>query len=104
MYCLEAPDVPQDVVIDDCRIRISDAITARPVHRVDLLDGVTTLTTPMQVLDHPVTEPYPAVVGSANRGAWSRPTTKAQLVPYYAWANRTLGPMRIWLPMDGGGG
>ena len=101
VYCLEASDVGKAVVVDDVRIWIGDARTARPVHRVDLLDGVTTLTTPMRVLEHPPQEPYVDVVDEAEG---ERPTSQTlqdlQLIPYYAWANRTPGPMRVWFPVE----
>lgn len=95
VYCLEQADHPggglDDVVIDTS---VPLSVKDRP----DLLSGVTT------------------VIGAGHRralpeaGWWpyraqdpsdSRPRGRAlelTAVPYYAWANRTTGSMRVWLP------
>jgi DUF1680 family protein len=101
VYCLEAPDVPQDVAVDDVRIRVHEAAAARPEHRTDLLEGVTVLTTRMGVLGDAPTEPYRTVVADAEtEGRVSSTPLELQLIPYYSWGNRTPGPMRVWLPQD----
>jgi len=39
--------------------------------------------------------PYPAADG---RAAPADQPVKITAVPYFAWANRGIGPMRVWLP------
>jgi uncharacterized protein len=81
---------------------VEDATAARPVHREDLLEGVTTLRTRLAVLDDVVDKPYHAVVSATPAEASvSLTTVELQLVPYYAWANRAPGAMRIWFPLAG---
>jgi uncharacterized protein len=102
VYCLEARDLPPDLRVEDLRIRVEDAAAARPVHREDLLEGVTTLRTRLTVLDDVVDKPYHAVVSATPAEASvSLTTVELQLVPYYAWANRAPGAMRIWFPLAG---
>jgi len=104
VYCLEASDVPEEVAVDDVRIRVHEAAAARPEHCNDLLGGVTILTTRLCVLDDASTEPYRAVTADAEaQGRASPGPLELQLIPYYAWGNRTPGAMRIWLPQDANG-
>jgi DUF1680 family protein len=71
VYAVEQVD--QDANVDDLHL-VEAAITAH--HEPDLLGGVTELTTQGRV-DSP---------------------TEIKAVPYYAWANREIGAMRVWLP------
>ena len=97
VYCLEQVDQSggglDDIVID----------TAHPLavkHRPDLLGGVTTVV----AAGHRRRIPDPAAgwwpYGSA--GAETVPPAAEPLeltaIPYYAWANREDGSMRVWLP------
>ncbi|GAB2553099.1 glycoside hydrolase family 127 protein [Kribbella endophytica] len=71
VYAVEQVD--QEANVDDLHL-VDAPITAH--HDPDLLDGVTVLTTQGRV-DAP---------------------TQIKAVPYYAWANREIGAMRVWLP------
>ena len=103
VYCLEGSDVPQDAPVDELRILVSDALRARPEYQVDMLDGVTSLNLPMQFLDPTPRGPYEPLSREAESDAALGWTARdVQLVPYYAWANRSRGPMRIWLPLADG--
>jgi DUF1680 family protein len=76
VYCVESADLPDGAVLEDIRWDPSREPVASP--RPDLGDGVIGLAVP--------------VVGSAAGNG----TVPA--VPYYAWANRGVGGMRVWLP------
>lgn len=67
VYCFEQLD--QDVVLDETAI-VPGALVER--ERPDLLGGVTTVEVP------------------ARDGVLTA-------IPYYAWANRTVGPMTVWV-------
>ncbi|MFG2793418.1 glycoside hydrolase family 127 protein [Streptomyces sp. NPDC048419] len=94
VYCLEQADHPggglDDVVLD----------TSRPLavkHRPDLLGGVTTVAAAGRRRD--LVEagwwPYrPAADDSPTAGE----PVELTAIPYYAWANRQDGAMRVWLP------
>jgi DUF1680 family protein len=71
VYAVEQVD--HEANVDDLHL-IDAPITAH--HDPELLDGVTVLTTQGHV-DSP---------------------TEIKAVPYYAWANRKIGAMRVWLP------
>jgi DUF1680 family protein len=96
VYCLEQVDQPggglDDIVID----------TAHPLsveHRPDLLGGVTTVvaTGHRRGLPAPAAGwwPYAQASGAAPEAAGPLELTA---IPYYAWANRQDGSMRVWLP------
>lgn len=75
VYCVESADLPAGVQLEDVRHDPTGPLvgSARP----DLGDGV-------------VGVDVPAVVAGARR------TVPA--IPYFAWANRGDGGMRVWLP------
>ncbi len=65
VYAVEQAD--NEANIDDLVLPEDAPLTAH--HDPNLLEGVTTLTTP-----------------------------NLKAIPYYAWANRQIGAMRVWLP------
>jgi DUF1680 family protein len=96
VYCLEQVDHPggglDDVVID----------TARPLavkQRPDLLGGVTTVVATGHRRSVPDAGWWP--YRSADAAPDSVPSgepVELTAIPYYAWANRQDGSMRVWLP------
>ncbi|ARC57826.1 Non-reducing end beta-L-arabinofuranosidase [Frondihabitans sp. 762G35] len=116
VYALESHDSP-GVTIDDATIDLAGAITE--TERPDLLDGIVTLEAAGRVPSaHAETAwPYRRVragdaaavrtdegVGYAGADPERAPEAPAPvpltLVPYYAWANRGAGSMRVWIPVD----
>ena len=93
VYCLESPDLPRRVKVSE--VRLPRAVKLAAEHRPRLLGGVTTLS------------------GEARRvpeGDWSGrlyrrlPRARAEklpvtLIPYYAWANRGVSEMAVWIPL-----
>lgn len=94
VYCLESVDQPAGGRLDDVLLDPETPIDVRP--RPDLLDGITTLT--LTGWRRP----------KASTGWWpyhhpgpEQPLGEAvQLtaVPYFTWANRDIGAMRVWIP------
>jgi hypothetical protein len=75
VYCIEQADQADSAVVDE--VRITDGpLTAVP--EPGLLGGVT-------------------VVEAPGRTAAGDPVT-LRAIPYYAWANRDIGAMRVWIP------
>ncbi|MCX4854039.1 glycoside hydrolase family 127 protein [Streptomyces canus] len=96
VYCLEGVDHPgglDDIVVD----------TTRPLavkHRPDLLGGVTTVVAAGSRRHLPDAGwwPYAPVDESPDSPQQGGEPVELTAVPYYAWANREDGSMRVWLP------
>lgn len=89
VYCLESVDQPENVRLDD--IRIDGDAEAR--WQPDLLGGVTAVTVRGRHLrqDNPSWWPYEPVDGTGDE-------LELRAIPYFAWANRDAGAMRVWIP------
>jgi DUF1680 family protein len=108
VYCLEHADLPAALVLEDLEL---DA-TAR-IHVSAHADGIAPVTLQVTVRDRgagqpalyrqlpAADEPPAATACSAASGCTSRPAGSAATVPaipYFLWANRAPGPMRVWIP------
>ncbi|MEU6355240.1 beta-L-arabinofuranosidase domain-containing protein [Streptomyces sp. NPDC047072] len=95
VYCLEQVDHPggglDDVVID----------TTRPLavkHRPDLLGGVTTVVAAGHRRPIPDAGWWPYRSTEGDGATVPGEPLELTAIPYYAWANRRDGSMRVWLP------
>jgi DUF1680 family protein len=94
VFAVEHVDQADGVVVDD--LRLDPAGPASAEHRPDLLSGVTVVTTCARALQHAPEEwPYPP---AGTAGSPDRTEVEVTAVPYFSWANRGIGPMRVWLP------
>jgi hypothetical protein len=94
VYCLESVDQARGVDLRD--VAVSAGAEVQAAFREDLLGGVVTLRLPGSALAAGDLEgwlyrPY----GGPEIG---HDATTLTAVPYYAWANRGGGAMRVWLP------
>ncbi len=95
VYAVEQVDQPDGVVVDDLRLDVAGPRAAE--HHADLLGGLTTVQVRGRAGRHePAPWPYPAATEPASMPAGDGVQVTA--VPYFAWANRGVGPMRVWLP------
>lgn len=97
VYCLEQADQVDAAVAD---IRLTGAEQWTVMHRPELLGGVTTLVTTTPALlpcDGPLYRPFTGTAEHVTRA-------EAVAVPYYAWANRQPGEMRVFIPLTSGPG
>jgi DUF1680 family protein len=95
VYAVEHVDQPDGVVVDDLRVDVTGPRT--PEHRPDLLGGVTAIRLRGRARRHETAPwPYPALAETAS--AADDDPVEITAVPYFAWANRGIGPMRVWLP------
>ncbi|OPZ12115.1 MAG: Non-reducing end beta-L-arabinofuranosidase [candidate division BRC1 bacterium ADurb.BinA364] len=93
VYCVESPDLPDGVKVEN--VCLKRGRTWTPRWRADLLDGVMVL------------EAETPVVRDGDwsdclykpLGAESFDTAIVRLIPYYAWANRGLSEMSVWMPL-----
>jgi DUF1680 family protein len=79
VYAVEQVDQPRGLAVDDLHLVADDANTLTTAARPDLLGGC--------VVVH-----GPAVGPDGALGVFTA-------VPYCLWANRDVGPMRVWLPV-----
>lgn len=91
VYCVEQAD-QAGVPVADIRLRGTERWTAE--HRAELLGGVTTLAADACAVagdDGPLYRPY--------RGPEETSPARVTAIPYYAWANREPGEMRVFVPL-----
>ena len=93
VYALEQQDQPGGVAPDYLRIDPDAELTSE--RRDDLLDGVVVVHAAGRAVDLTGAEPghggYPRADASAKESGLIA-------VPYHLWANRKVGPMRVWIP------
>lgn len=92
VYCLEQAD-HDGVAVEDIRLRGDEEWTA--AYRPDLLGGVVTLTASGHAVtgdDGPLHRPY-------RPGPAATEPVTVTAVPYFAWANRAPGAMRVFVPL-----
>ena len=83
VYCAESIDNNGKVL----NIQLTDTSTFYPQFRADLLQGVTVLNG--------------EAFKSSEKNTGESTFVPFTAVPYYAWANRGAGEMRIWFPVAG---
>jgi DUF1680 family protein len=94
VYCLEGVDQEPGLDLLDVRIALEASMEA--VRREDLLDGVVVVQAQGTVVD---VGPWQDEL-YRQAPAESLPQREVELtaIPYYAWANRGPGTMRVWIP------
>jgi len=96
VYAVEQVDQPEGVVVDD--LRLDPAAPVRTEHRADLLSGVTVVHAGGISRSHSADAwPYRPATGG-HRADDPGQQVSVVAVPYFAWANRGIGPMRVWVP------
>lgn len=95
VYCIESADNPE-IDVRDVIVR-SDAVFSAQA-QPNLLGGLTTLHFDGLVSD---TSQWTSLYQPAD-SVPEPPSKSARItaIPYYAWANREAGPMRVWIPVD----
>jgi DUF1680 family protein len=92
VYCLEDKDLPLRVAIGSVRIDRDAKWTAR--HEPDLLHGVTLL----EAQAHVVSQTKDATALYRRVPDRQVDPMLLRLIPYYAWCNRGVSEMTVWLP------
>jgi uncharacterized protein len=94
VFAVEHVDQADGVVVDDLSVDLAGPTAAE--HRPDLLTGVTVVTARGRARPHvPRSWPYRAP-GDTPPGDGR--DVEITAIPYFSWANRGIGPMRVWLP------
>ncbi len=93
VYCLESPDLPDGVDVDDVAIVAGAKWTPR--REKDLLAGATVLDGEARIMQSPdwTDRLYRRWEPASEK------RIRVTLIPYYAWANRGISQMSVWLPV-----
>ncbi len=89
VYCLEAPDIERGN-IDEIYVALNSEIEAK--HNSELLGGITELHTNAYLMQN-ISQLY-SVYGNANFEK-----IQIKLIPYYAWNNRGVHEMSVFMPV-----
>jgi DUF1680 family protein len=95
VYAVEQADQPDGVPVDDLWLDPNGPLDAE--HRPDLLGGVTVVRARGRRGER-TPQPWPYVPATDETAPVAGPEVEITAVPYYAWANRGIAPMRVWLP------
>jgi DUF1680 family protein len=99
VYCFEATDLPEGVALDDVALRPG----ATPYDDGEVAD---LLGVPAIGIAAVATEPSAAQSRALYRDADAEAVPRAErtvalrAIPYFTWANREAGAMRVWLPVQ----
>ena len=91
VYCIESPDLPVDTDILD--VYIPSDIKLEVKNRPAFLGGVTTLRG--KVLLHVSNKE--SMYNTLEKPDWKE--VRTQFVPYFAWSNRGVSEMTVWMPI-----
>ena len=97
VFCLESQDQPVNSRLEDIRVNTMKPLISR--WRKDLLGGVLTMEASGYVLN--MESWNGRLYRSANRHAGpEKKEINLIAIPYYAWGNRGIASMRVWIPRD----
>lgn len=96
VYCLEDQDQLIHGRLLDVEVDPEKPLTS--TWNANLLDGIVTIEATGQFLDDPEwQENLYLMAGTAIHKKIYK--TRLMAIPYYAWGNRTIGGMRVWIPV-----
>lgn len=98
VYCLESADLPAGVTLED--VVLEPTVRPSTVVRPDIGESVVGLVVPAihRPAGAPTGWPYRGNGGSGVRAVEAR-AIEAGAIPYFAWANRSVDGMRVWIPV-----
>jgi len=91
VYCIETPDLPEDTNILDVYLAGEKELQAE--YKPDFLGGLTTIEGTVLLRSSEGDSMYRKV----KKPSWQAVPT--QFVPYYAWSNRGLAEMTVFMPI-----
>ena len=97
VYCVETADLPAGVELEDVAVDPAGA-ALEDLGRDDLAAGVVGLT--VEAVHRAAAEPgWPYGPGAVAHAAHANASIGLGAIPYFAWANRDVEAMRVWLPV-----
>jgi hypothetical protein len=112
VYCVESADLPAGVTLED--VHLEPGYAPSTVARPDLDNTTIGLEIPaIQRWRQGAAWPYDELealargAAAASEGgdgtAGRRDAFDLRAIPYFAWANRSVEAMRVWIPLDSEG-
>ncbi len=95
LYCLESIDLPEGICVSE--IRLPRDIQLKPRHEEELLGGVTVLEGEARIVKE---GDWTGVLYREISDDQPQPL-EIKLIPYYAWSNRGISQMTVWIPLHG---
>jgi DUF1680 family protein len=95
VYCMEQIDQAKDTGLFDLAID-RDPKTIQAEHKAELLEGVTILR--QKGAAYEVSPAQEALYAPASSAPPKTRPANLTLIPYYAWSNRELTAMQVWVP------
>ena len=94
VYCLDQVDQPAGVNLLD--VRLDPTTPPKADWQEELLEGVVVIEMQGAVLD--MSDWGETLYRPMTTKSLAQQPVKLSAVPYYAWANRGPGQMRVWIP------
>ncbi len=91
VYCIESPDLPKHTDILDVYLPSDIKLTAE--NHQDFLGGMTLLKGKVLLRG----DQKEAMYSTLKKPAWE--IVETQFVPYFAWSNRGVSEMTVWMPL-----
>ncbi len=98
LFCVEGADHAD---VDVRRLKLPPAAALEAAMQPDLLSGVTVLRAEAETADIAalgVEDTWSGALYRTTQDKEQSHIVPLTAIPYYAWANREPGPMRVWLP------
>jgi DUF1680 family protein len=93
IYCIESCDIPANTKLQN--IFFSGTSEFTPIYKPSLLGGITVLQGKVYLINNlPGNKLYKTVKNDKDLS-----TINISLIPYYAWNNRGIGEMAVWMPV-----
>jgi hypothetical protein len=99
VYCLETADLPAGVDLEE--VRLAADVEPAPVPRQDLGPTIVGLDLPAvrRTFDRPAAPAGHSDISGDGAGRDGH-AIEVRSIPYFAWANRSVEAMRVWIPLD----
>jgi uncharacterized protein len=103
VYCIETADLPAGIDLE--QVRLDPAVLPEPVARADIGTGIVGLDVAavrrrFDGSDWPYFETGDPARTTGDRGDGAQdPAIPLRAIPYFAWANRAVEAMRVWIPV-----
>lgn len=91
VYCVETPDLPKNTDVLDVYLPLKSNLTA--TYKPEFLGGISTISGELKLRK----DNAPGMYREISKPSWE--SKQVQLVPYFAWANRGVSEMSVWLPV-----